>query len=422
MVHEKKQVTPLEDRGTATTEHAQLSAGTLSVGRLKRFGGRKLGLLAACVFALILALLIANVPRHVSIEPNGSSMLLPDPGYTWVAPNDAFNWQVEWTPGIHNPTLSNVLAAAEEGSWTPAPGYAWTDTVTHKETTWLPNTREKAFPHVTAGDKPDSWILDPGYVPAGDWSTVTPRAIWKPGIRNDRFPHIESARAENHWIIDPGYTFTIFANAAAPQVVWNPGERRTDSSHVFAAAAEGQWQLDEGYRWLNRNLNDFRVVSPARIVDVWNEMIHADSVVSQISCSTEEAIQTAIETARDRYGVIKFSESHPLLEDHIRNTYAALASAATALQNCRTADEVGDFVGGVVTLACLFADDSDECIRKKKILSAGGSTVVSLACQAAGRNARSEFDRITSERQNLQGSLEAAYNLRLPVTPLVACR
>jgi len=198
--------------------------------------------------------------------------------------------------------------------------------------------------------------------------------------------------------------------------------RRADSPHAFAAAAEGRWQLDEGYRWLNRNPNDFRVVSPARIVDVWNKIIVADYFVNQMSCSSVEAVQNAIETARNRYGAINFSESHPLLEDHIRETYAVLVSAATAFQNCRTADEAGTVVSGVLTLACLFADDSDECMRKKNMLSDGGSVVASLACQAAGRTARNEFDGITSKRRDLQGSLEGAYDLRLPVTPLVACR
>lgn len=423
MIDEEEQVTPFEDRGAATTQQAHLAVDSSSVRQPSKFGVKKLGMLAACVVGGILALLIANVPPHVSIEPNGSSMLLPDPGYTWVAPNDAFNWQVQWTPGIHNPTLSNVLAAAEEGTWRPAPGYDWTDTATQNATVWVPNTREMEFPHVTSGEEPDSWIFDPGYVSADGWSPTTPYAIWKPGIRDHRFPHIESAAKENHWIIDPGYTFATSATREAPQVVWEPGQRRADSPHAFAAAVEGRWQLDAGYSWLNRNNpNDFRVVSPARIVDVWNAMIYADSAVSQMSCSSEEEVQVAIEAARDRYGDFYYSESHPLLEEHVRNTYAVLVGGLKALENCRAADDLGSIVDGVGALACLFADDPDECMRKKNMLVNGGGVVASLACQQAGRNARSEFDRITRERQDLQGNLEGAYNLRLPVTPLVACR
>jgi hypothetical protein len=423
MTDEKEQATPLEDSGAVTTQQADLPVDSSSVRRPKKFGVRKLGLLAICLVGGTLALLIANVPSHVLIRPNGSSMLLPSAGYTWVAPNDAFDWQVQWTPGTYNPTLSNVIAASEEGAWRPAPGYAWTDTTTHSATGWVPNSREKEFSHVTTGDKPDSWILDPGYVPAEDWSTITPHAIWKPGIRDNRFPHIESAAEESHWIIDPGYSFAFWATSEAPQVVWESGKRRADSPHVFAAAVEGHWQLDVGYSWLNRNdPDDFRVVSPARIVDVWNAMIYADSAVSQMSCTSVEAIESAVEAARDRYGAISASESHPLLEGHIQNTYTVLADAAKAFQNCRAADDLGSFVDGAGSILCFFADDSDECMRKKNMLVNGGGTVVSLACQEAGKNARSEFDRITRERQDLQGRLEGSYNLHLPVTPLVACR
>jgi hypothetical protein len=205
MNEETQQKTSPEDHGTATTQNVLSSADPASVGEPSRFGARRLGSLAVCLAGGILALLIANVPPHVSIKPNGPSMLRPDPGYTWLAPNDSFDWQVRWTPGTHSPTLANVLAATEEGNWQPAPGYAWIDAVTHKETEWVRNVREKEFPHVAAGYQPDTWIIDPGYAPASDWNSITPRVTWKPGIRDYRFPHIESSTEENHWAIDPGY-------------------------------------------------------------------------------------------------------------------------------------------------------------------------------------------------------------------------
>jgi hypothetical protein len=62
-------------------------------------------------------------PNVVAID---SGDMVPAPGYTWVHPDQATNFAVQWTAGKAHPAYDNVVASATVNQWNPASGYQWT--------------------------------------------------------------------------------------------------------------------------------------------------------------------------------------------------------------------------------------------------------------------------------------------------------
>ncbi len=70
--------------------------------------------------------------------------------------------EVAWTPGMKHPTF-NVVAAEEEGTWRPAPGYKWTDNPPRIErVSWTPGLKHPEK-NLVAGEEEGSWVPAPGY-------------------------------------------------------------------------------------------------------------------------------------------------------------------------------------------------------------------------------------------------------------------
>jgi hypothetical protein len=396
---------------------------TVRTPRLRIPWSRRGALRTAAGALLLVALVIwAKLPDHASIAST-EPFLRPDEGYAFVDPYDSWNWDVQWVPRTPSTTRAHLIAAPEPDTWIPAPGYSWPSTETASpEPAWVPLKREPEFPHVAAGYAPDTWIPDPGYVLTG--SALSPNVGWRSGIQ---LQHMTSAEREGYWILEAGYSFAADSTVEQPKASWSPGARHPDYPHIFADTQERRWHVDPDYAWSSSEAGDLRTFSPGRTWQAWSVASDIDAATQGIDCSSEGAVLSVIESARDRYHALDTSDVHPSLARHFASTKEALSNGATTINTCLVVDNAGDTADIIAGGLCLFSDKSwDECMNDSKsareLIDLGGK-LGSIPCGQALQGVGTRLDELASERQQLQQFLRAQYNLQLnsPVR-LVSCR
>lgn len=395
--------------------------------RKVRGSSRAFGAVAAAAVILGMLLLVAMVPKHVSVTPTGNRLLRTDPGYTFVEPDNVFNWKVKWAPGTPSPTESHVLAGDEPDAWRPAPGYERPDGGPNQEVVWRPGWREPEYPHVAAGLEPNQWNPDPGYALTNDATPTSPAVRWQMG---ERLPHMVSADRENYWTLDAGYRLAKDSTSEHPRAEWLPGSRHFEYAHVYASSTEGKWAADEGYQWVTTNPGDFRTFSPSRTWAAWRAAQTIDLSTRGISCS-DGSMTAVIESARDGYAALDTTDVVPDLASHLSSVHAILQNGSTTMNTCLLAKNAGGVAdiaaAGGCGLAALFTDQKwTDCMDNTKVarqvVDAAG-TLASIPCDKAITDFGHQLDEIPVERRALQSDLRLRYGLELD-TPMrmLSCR
>lgn len=121
---------------------------------------------------------------------------------------------------------------------------------------WYPGSEHPVQPHVVAGEKDGTWLPAPGYAWDGPESeSVT----WCPGVRNPTAPGLMAGYPEHSWVPAPGWAYAHPQMKKSFEVVWQPGTPHPDYPHVVAASEPDQWEPAQGFEWFSDSDGDFRV-------------------------------------------------------------------------------------------------------------------------------------------------------------------
>lgn len=171
--------------------------------------------------------------------------------------------KVIWSAGQPHPQYPNVVAGKEEGNWSPAPGYWWTnpDSPGDLSVHWTPG---KSFPqasYLIASETEGSWILDSGYE-AVEEAPGKMKVRWAAGLEHPRLPHVISGEEEGTWGPAPGYGWVSPQDEvdALRGVEWTPGLPHPDQSNLESGDQEGMWVPAAGYVWANPGSTDDRTL------------------------------------------------------------------------------------------------------------------------------------------------------------------
>ncbi len=382
---------------------------------------RVVGTAAVAVLGLAALIVLVKLPSHASISFTGEGFLRPDEGYVFVDPNDGWNWDVQWLPGMPSSTRNHTIAGAEEGTWRPAPGYAGSSA---DQLVWAPFQREADYPHVSAGLEPGTWITDPGYSLTDAATATAPYAEWRQGVR---LLHMTSAERENYWTFDPGYTFAADSTIQHPKAAWSPGAYHPDHPHVYASPTEGSWSVDSGYRWLSASTSDLRTFSPRQTWEAWRLASVVDASMNDINCDSDSAIVAVLRAARDRYGAISTRDVHPSLAQNLAAVQTALDSGASTINTCFVVSHAKDGADILAAGLCMFSEKPwGECMEDSKtardVVGVMGD-VGTMPCGAKLQAFRQELNDLENERQRLQTGFRSEYDLQLD-TPyrILTCR
>ncbi|HEV7507573.1 MAG TPA: hypothetical protein VGS07_22000 [Thermoanaerobaculia bacterium] len=239
---------------------------------------------------------------------------------------------------------------------------------------------------------------------------------------------MESAKQENYWTLDPGYAFALLESTAEhPKASWSPGKRHYSYPHIYAAPTEGVWFTDPGYQWLSPGTWDLRTFSPAQTWQAWQLAADIDASTHGIDCTSDGAVLSVIEAARDRFGALDTKDVHPLLAQHFANVQSALDRGATTINTCFVVNHAKDGADLGAAALCLFSSKTwqecmDDSATARKVIGVVGE-LGSVPCDQALKDFGQKLDELGSERQRLQDDFRARYDLQLtrPIR-LVTCR
>jgi hypothetical protein len=200
----------------------------------------------------------------------------PKPGYVWAQAGQ-ISFATKWSPGASRPGTPNVVAAEQEETWLPSPGYDWNSAPTGKNLLgmtvpqkfesddlsvhWVAGQTHPQYPHVTSAKTEGSWLADKGYGFTHSGETLD--VAWIPGTPDPDFKHQIAGTTEGSWVMEPGYERRFFLLSS--YAVWVPNTSYPGQPCIIAALEEGKWRAIDGYHFQSTAAGTVEIVSDSSV-------------------------------------------------------------------------------------------------------------------------------------------------------------
>ena len=122
-----------------------------------------------------------------------------DPGYVLKDAGNALAG-ARWEAGLAHPDDRLVTSGQNEREWRVPVGYRLDGT----RAVWIPEANHPTVPNIVAGAEGGSWIVAPGYA-LKDAADPLKGAVWTSGLVHPKYAHVVARTEEGSWGAAPGH-------------------------------------------------------------------------------------------------------------------------------------------------------------------------------------------------------------------------